>query len=67
MDDGSRDEWHSTLYWPEIKLYGDNAVECRSTLLRVGNSRVPVHYLKTASLHSLYALATVYRGLSRRV
>ena len=20
MDDGSRDEWHSTLYWPEIKL-----------------------------------------------
>ena len=29
MDDGSRDEWHSTLYWPEIKLYGDNAVERR--------------------------------------
>ena len=60
MDDGSRDEWHSTLYWPQIKLYGDNAVECRSTLLRVGNSRVPVHYLKTTSLHS-----TLYHSLPR--
>ena len=63
MDDGSRDEWHSTLYIstsPRLSCCGDNAVEWRSTLLRIGNSRVPVHYLKTTSLHS-----TLYHSLPR--
>ena len=55
MDDGSRDEWgtlHSTS--PRLSCYGDNAVERRSTVSRIGTGR-PTLY----TLHS----TTVYRGL----
>ena len=58
MDRAMSGTLHSTS--PRLSCYGDNAVECRSTLLRVGNSRVPVDYLKTTSLHS-----TLYHSLPR--